>query len=424
MRNFLDNIFSRSNNLEDISNKLKHLSSKTPAGKIFKAINTFSSISEIRYVGGCVRKAIINEKIDDIDLATNLEPTEVCEALKKYQIDFYKTGVEHGTITALIDNYKFEITSLREDVSTDGRHAQVKFTKDWKKDASRRDFTINSIYSDCEGNLFDPYNGKDDLLKGKINFIGNPEIRIREDYLRILRYIRFFLNYSKEKHNPEIIKFLKMNLDGVSKLSKERLIDELRKILDLKILKRLTNDKISLEFLRIIFPQLKNFKVFSKLNSFSLSILERADFIFLISLLIIDKTDDTDFFLYKFNISKKHQKRLKIIHEFFKEKLTTKTFTENNLNRIFYFKGKQAVIDILNYRLLISNKPDDKLLELSKTFQTKEIPAMPIKADYLMTKYKISQGKNLGDKLKKIEEEWVKNNFQISESQVENILFN
>ena len=99
----------------------------------------------------------------------------------------------------LIDDNKFEITSLREDILTDGRHAKVKFSKDWKKDASRRDFTINSIYSDREGNLFDPFNGKKDLEKGFVNFIGDPDKRIKEDYLRILRYLRFFLNYSKQK---------------------------------------------------------------------------------------------------------------------------------------------------------------------------------------------------------------------------------
>ncbi len=202
MKYLLDKLLSRSNNLDKVSYDLKVLTIKSPANKIFQAINSYSELSEIRYVGGCVRKIINKEKIDDIDLATNLEPKDVCEALKKDGINYYETGIEHGTITAVIDDYKFVITSLREDMSTDGRHAEVKFSKDWKKDASRRDFTINAIYSDREGNLFDPYNGKEDLEKGVVNFIGNPEKRIKEDYLRILRYIRFFLNYSKKKHNP------------------------------------------------------------------------------------------------------------------------------------------------------------------------------------------------------------------------------
>ena len=136
--------------------KHKNLSKETPVKKIFDIINNFSSASQIRYVGGCIRKIIKKEKVNDIDLATNLNPQEVCEVLKNNDIDFYETGLQHGTITAVIDEYKFEITSLREDIESDGRRADVRFSLDWKKDASRRDFTINSIYSDIEGNLFDP----------------------------------------------------------------------------------------------------------------------------------------------------------------------------------------------------------------------------------------------------------------------------
>ena len=230
MKNFLDKFFSRSKNLDYISQNLKQITLTTPANKIFEAINNFSEKSEIRYVGGCVRKVIKKENVDDIDLATNLTPLEVCEALKSKQISYYETGIEHGTITAIIDEYKYEITSLRKDVSTDGRHAEVEFSLDWKEDASRRDFTINSIYADGDGNLFDPFNGKKDLEDGYINFIGNAEKRIQEDYLRILRYLRFYLNYANHEHQPEIIKNIKKNIDGISNISSERLIDELKKI--------------------------------------------------------------------------------------------------------------------------------------------------------------------------------------------------
>ena len=424
MKNLLDKFFLRSNNLDHISKNIKDLSSNTPISKIFDAIDSYSSSSEIRYVGGCIRKIINKEKIDDIDLATNLEPIQVCEALGQNKINFHETGIKHGTITALVDNYKFEITSLREDVSTDGRHAQVKFSQDWKKDASRRDFTINAIYSDKEGNLFDPYNGKEDLKKGEINFIGDTETRIKEDYLRILRYFRFFLNYSKQKHKPEIIKFLRMNIDGISKLSKERLLDELRKMINLKSLVKLSKDKISLEFIKIIFPELKYFNIFTKINSYLYEILQEVDFIFLISLLIIDETDNADYFIYKFNISKKDQKRIKNIDEFYKEKLTLKTFNENNLNSIFYYKGKEALIDILYFKLFKSKKFDNHLIELTKLFKEKSIPIMPIKANILMSKYKIPEGKILGNKLKLIEDIWVKNNFKISDNEVDNIINN
>jgi len=243
MNNFLDKIFFRSRNLDYISQNLINLTTQTPAKRIFEALNTYSESSEVRYVGGCVRKIIKKEKVDDIDLATNLVPSEVCDALKKQNINFYETGIQHGTITAIIDDYKYEITSLRKDVSTDGRHAKVEFSSDWKEDAARRDFSINSIYSDKDGNLFDPYNGKKDLESGNINFIGDSENRIKEDYLRILRYVRFFINYSNQSHDLNIIKKIKKNIGGVSKLSSERLLDEFKKLTRSNAFLKIFNDK-------------------------------------------------------------------------------------------------------------------------------------------------------------------------------------
>ena len=419
MKSLLDKLFFRSNNLDNISRSIKELSSKSSSSKVFDAINSYSSSSEIRYVGGCIRKIINNEKIDDIDLATNLEPKEVCEALKKNQINYYETGIDHGTVTALIDNYKFEITSLREDISTDGRHAKVSFSKDWKKDAARRDFTINSIYSDYDGNLFDPYNGKEDVEKGEINFIGNSDKRIQEDYLRILRYIRFFVNYSKQKHNPDTIKSIRRNLDGISKLSKERLIDELRKILRPNVLQKLFKDKFCLDIIKIIFPEFKYFNIFSRLNSLATKMLNEVDFVFFISLLIIDETDNADYFLYRFNISKKNQKRIKDLDNFYKDKIMNKKLNEKNLNRIFYYNGKEAVIDILNFKIFKLKKLDNDIIQLLNLYKNKVKPTMPVKADILMKKYKIPEGKLLGDKLRLIEEEWVNNNFQISDQEIE-----
>ena len=422
MDNFLDKIFFRSRNLDYISQNLINLTHQTPAKRIFEAINTYSENSEVRYVGGCVRKIIKKEIVDDIDLATNLKPSEVCDALKKQDINYYETGIEHGTITAIIDDYKYEITSLRKDVSTDGRHAKVEFSSDWKEDAARRDFSINSIYSDKDGNLFDPYNGKKDLESGKINFIGDSENRIKEDYLRILRYVRFFLNYSNQSHDINIIKKIKKNIGGVSKLSSERLLDEFKKLTRSNAFLKIFNDEISLELIEIIFPQLKNLENFKKLNSYALDNLSKVDFIFLLSLLIIDGTDNTDYFFYKFNISKKDQKRLKSIDSFYKENVSIKNFNEKNFNKIFYYNGKQAVFDIINYKLFISPKVEKKLLKLIESYKDKVVPNLPIDANMLMTKYNIPEGKTLGNKLKLIEETWVDNKFQISDKQIQKII--
>ncbi len=420
--NFLDKFFKRTSNHHNISKRIIELSKDTPVKKIFNSINNYSYNSEIRYVGGCIRKIIAGEKVDDIDLATNLVPQQVCDILKNNNINFYQTGIEHGTVTAVIDNFNFEITSLREDIEPDGRHAQVKFSTDWKKDASRRDFTFNAIYSDLEGNLFDPFNGKADLENGIIKFIGDPEKRIQEDYLRILRYLRFYLSYSNFKHNIETSKIIKKNIFGISKLSKDRLLDELKKFFRFNILTKLSQDNLSLELFRIIFPELKNIGRFSNLNSFAKFKIKESDFIFLISILIIDGTDNAEYFLYKFNISKKDSNRIKIIDNFYKEKVSSSTFEKKSLNKFFYYNGKQSLNDILSFQVFKSKKIDTKMIKLIEEFKLKDLPTMPVGAKYLMEKYQIPEGKNLGTKLKTIEHEWVNNNFELSEKQIHEIL--
>ena len=419
MNNLIDKIFFRYQNLNYINLSFKNIAKKTEIEKIFKAINTFSENSEIRYVGGCIRKIINKEEVDDIDLAVNLNPVEVCSALKKKNIKFYESGIEHGTITALINNNKFEITSLRKDVDTDGRHAKVLFSKVWHEDALRRDFSINSIYADKEGNLFDPFNGKKDLVNGKILFIGDAEKRIKEDYLRILRYIRFFLNYSKQEHNPQVIKIIKRNINGLSRISSERLLDEFKKLVQSEGFLKLVKDNICLDIITLIFPQLKNINIFKNLNTFIKKNIFKVDFIFLLSVMIIDGTDNVNYFIYKFNISKKDQKRLLFLSDFYSQKIT-----RVNLNKILYFNGREAVMDIIYFKIFKSKKVDNNLLTLIKIFEEKEIPIMSIDAIMLMKKYNIPEGKELGNKLKKIEELWVNNNFEINEKKLQKIINN
>ena len=424
MNNFLNKLFFRSKNQDYISSKVLELSQNNSLKKIFSAINNFSYISEIRFVGGCIRKIINKEMTDDIDLATNLKPDEVCKALRNNNINYYESGIEHGTITALIEDKKFEITSLRKDVATDGRHAKVEFSLDWKEDASRRDFTINAIYADKDGNIFDPFNGKKDIEEGVINFIGECEERIKEDYLRILRYVRFYLNYSKKPHDLKIIKIIRKNLGGVASLSSERLLDEFKKLVTLDNLQKLFKDQNCLELIQLIFPQFKKIDIFKSPNQYIKNFFSKTDFIFILSLLVIDETDNADYFLYKFKLSKKDQKRLKFIDNFYKQKINNKFYTEKNLNKLLYFQGRQSVIDIINFYLFNSKKVDKKLIKFIEIFNNKTIPTLPIGAKLLMSKYNLPEGKSLGEKLKKIETIWVDNNFKISEKQIQNIVKN
>jgi|TARA_B110000438_G_scaffold94780_1_gene94199 poly(A) polymerase len=421
MTNLLDKFIPHFKNLNFVSLGFKKLQKKTEVKKIFEAIEEFSKTSEIRYVGGCVRKIINNQEVEDIDLAVNLTPKEVCLALKKKKIKFYETGIKHGTITALIKKHKYEITSLRKDIETDGRHAKVEFSKDWYEDALRRDFTINAIYSDIKGNLYDPFDGKKDLESGEIKFIGDGDKRIKEDYLRILRYLRFFLEYSKKKHNPNTVSIIKKNLDGLSKISSERLIDEFKKLVKSKGLVKLYKDQFCLEIIILIFPQLKNINI---LNNIKEEDIKNVDFIILISLLIIDASDNTEYFLYKFNLSNYDKKRILFLKNFNLKPLNKNTFIKENLWKIFYINGKQSLYDVLNYQMLKSKKSKIKLLELSEFFKDKKPPLLPIKANFLINEYMLSEGKELGLKLKTIEEKWLNNNFKITENEIKKIILN
>ncbi|MDC3139568.1 CCA tRNA nucleotidyltransferase, partial [Candidatus Pelagibacter sp.] len=258
MYNFFKKIFKTNKKRSPKDSSFSNIYKNTKVSKLFDTISNFNDTSEIRYVGGCVRKILNQEDVDDIDLAVNLNPNQVKECLQSSNIKFFESGIKHGTITANIDQKNFEITSLREDVDTDGRHAKVKYTTDWLKDSLRRDFTINSIYADKDGNLFDPNGGVQHLEQGRVIFIGNSDDRIQEDYLRILRYVRFFLNYSNQPHNLSVQKSIKQNIAGVANLSKERLMSELKKIILSKNFLQLSKDSFSLEILKTIFPQLVN----------------------------------------------------------------------------------------------------------------------------------------------------------------------
>ena len=200
------------------------------------------------------------------------------------------------------------------------------------------------------------------------------------------------------------------------------MLDELQKFVKSNILTKLSNDELSVELFQNIFPQIKKINLFSNPNPFAKIKLKEADFIFLLSVLIIDGSDNTDYFIYKFNISKKDQKRLKIIDNFYKEKITTKSFSEKNLNKVFHYHGKQSAVDILSYRIFTSKKVDKKLLNLISEFQSKFFPTMPISGKDLMEKYNLPEGKNLGNKLKIIEEEWINNNFELTDKQINKII--
>lgn len=184
-----------------------------------------------RFVGGCVRNSIMGREVDDIDIATQLEPQAVIDALEAAGIRAIPTGIEHGTITAVIESKPFEITSLRRDVETDGRRAVVAFTEDWAEDAGRRDFRLNALYADAAGKIYDPIGGGlEDAEAGRVIFIGDADERLREDYLRILRFYRFNAWYGAGI-DAEGQAACARQKEGLREIAVERIWKELRKLL-------------------------------------------------------------------------------------------------------------------------------------------------------------------------------------------------
>ena len=200
--------------------------------RLLKALDAKSG--HVRFVGGAVRDLLLDEEPGDLDLATSHSPQDVVRRLESAGIKAVPTGIEHGTITAVSSNTVVEVTTLRSDVSTDGRRATVAFTDDWKQDAARRDFTINALYADpFTGELFDYYGGVDDLKSRTVRFIGDPLQRIAEDHLRILRYFRFHARYGHGEPDPAAIASCCHRANDLMALSRERIADELMKLLAL-----------------------------------------------------------------------------------------------------------------------------------------------------------------------------------------------
>ena len=423
MKALLKKIFQNKKISSDKDLKFLDLKNNKGVNKIFGTINNYNETSEIRYVGGCVRKILNDEKTDDIDLATNLTPDQVKQCLDKNQIKFFETGIEHGTITAVIDDQNFEITTLRKDVKTDGRHAVVEYTTNWKEDSLRRDFSINSIYSDLDGNLYDPNSGHKDLNVGIIKFIGDPETRIKEDYLRIIRYLRFYTEYSKIDHEINIIKIIKKNIEGLGKISKERQFNELKKILKLDNFLKLFKNKTSCELFSLIFPQLKNFKKLSKLSKPQEKILKNKSLNFVISFLVIDETDNSDYFVYKYNLPNELKDKINFLKNNLLNKDSTKIFNKRDLQKIFYYEGKSSTIDLIDFNLLYF-KQSKKLSELKTYFEKLDKPEFPIKAQLLINDYGLKEGRELGQKLKNLEMKWIENNFNLSKKDMEKVLSN
>jgi len=372
-----------------------------------------------RFVGGCVRKYLSNEEIDDIDVATTLSTDEITEKFKNTNFKVINTGLRHGTVTLLSEKLKLELTTLRKDVETDGRHAEVEYIDNWNLDSERRDFTINSIYLDIKGNIFDPQGGKKDLKNNNVKFIGDPQKRIEEDYLRIIRFIRFKIMYDI-KIEPSTLNAIKLNLNGVKKISRERILLELYKIIDLKNFFDL-NDSIDLkEIFILLFPEFKNLERLERLIKICNN--SKVNRSLLLAALLIDDEDNHEYFIHKYNPSNDIKVNLKSFAKNLQYVKEQKDFFNKDLEKNIYLYDKTYLtnLNILNYVINTRFKYKN-FLEIQKKVLKAKIHKFSINGKYLIENG-MKQGSLVGQVLKEIEEEWIKNNFKITKDRIKEII--
>ncbi len=371
------------------------------------------------FVGGCVRNYLQSKTIEDIDIATIFTTDEIKKKLQNSKFKVIDTGLEHGSVTVVSQNKKFEITTLRKDIKTDGRHAEVETIDNWKEDSKRRDFTINAIYLNKNGKIFDPQQGVNDLKNNLIKFIGDPETRIEEDFLRIIRFLRFTIQYNSSIENSTI-KAIKLKLNGIKNLSKERVLTELFKILKLKnFLNILENNKELMEIFTLVFPE---FKKIDRLKNFSLieNYIEKSE-ILILALLLVDLKDNHQYFSHKYKVSNKIQDKLDLLGKKFKELKNDNEFFKKKLVSNLYDVGIKNLKILYSLHLLDKKKISMKEVTSFRTLDKISIPKFPFDGKYLLKKG-IQEGKKIGIILKKAEKIWVENNFNLSTEDFEKIV--
>ena len=372
-----------------------------------------------RFVGGCVRKHLTGEIIDDIDIATTLTSDEIKKKFQNTDFKVIDTGVEHGTVTLISRNLKLELTTLRKDVSTDGRHAEVKYIDDWTLDSERRDFTINAIYLDINGKIFDPQMGTVDLKNNNVKFIGDPHKRIEEDYLRIIRFIRFKIMYDS-KVEATTNNAIKQNLIGIKKISKERILVELFKILNLKSFINLNESTYLKEIFNLIFPEFANLKRLVRLKKILNS--SKINLNLLLAILLIDKDSNHEYFCHKYNVSNDIKDDLNLLAKNLKLLQNNKDFFTKDIEKHIYLNDKSHLINLNILNFASNSKHSFKnFSEATKNILKSKTHKFHIDGKYLMNKG-MREGVLLGKVLRKIEEEWMENNFKISDDRVQEII--
>ena len=367
-----------------------------------------------RFVGGCVRNAILGDPVDDVDIATQLEPDAVTKALESAGLKAVPTGLEHGTITAVSGGEAFEVTTLRKDVSTDGRRAVVAFTEDWDEDSRRRDFRINAIYADFDGQVYDPQNGLKDAENREIVFIGDADDRIREDYLRILRFFRFFAWYGSGRPDRDGLLACSRHKAQMETLSAERVWAELKKLLTapdpgfalrwmwtVSILETLTGSKFGVD------------------TASRLPALEQAqgwdiDPLLRFMALLPPRVERAETIAAKLKLSNAEKGRImdwaRLSHGLQRGEGLGDEISEADLSAALYRDGAQPFLD--RAILAWADEPEQDLGDFVSRLKSWVRPEFPVSGKDLIAQG-YEPGEALGKELKSLENKWIESGFSL-----------
>lgn len=371
--------------------------------------------------GGAVRNSLLNEPVADVDISTTLLPKKVIKYLESENIKVVPTGIEHGTVTAVINKRPYEITTLRADIETNGRHAVVRFGRDWREDAMRRDFTINALYVDRHGIILDPLDGIDDIEARRIRFIGIAEDRINEDHLRILRFFRFFAWYGRGAPDRESLKACVRMKHLIAELSVERIWSEFNKLLSAPDPARAILWMRQSGVLNIVLPESEKWGIdaFHRLVRTESELEWAVDPLFRLMSIIPPQANIVENLCARLKTSNSAHSRL----EGWANSVLPAVDTDPpGLGKVLYQGSRQGIIDCMKLeltRLREAGASDDdafvdaakiaKLLEFAGSWQR---PKFPVKGRDLIA-LGMTPGKEMGDKLNALELKWIESGFAL-----------
>lgn len=358
----------------------------------------------VRFVGGCVRNALLKEPVGDLDLATQHAPQEVIARLEAAGLKAVPTGMSHGTVTAVAEGSPFEITTLRRDVATDGRRAVVAFTRDWTEDARRRDFTMNALYLSADGQVHDPLRGYEDLVARRVRFIGDARTRLREDYLRALRFFRMHAWYGAGPFDVQGLKAIAAEVGGVATLSGERIHREMLKLLEADAPGPSLDAMDAVGLLALVLPDGRDPSRLASLVAAETALGLPASGVRRLAAL---STGDPAHLALRWRLSNAHRHRLTALADFAPET----DLTAQTVRRLVYTVGLETARDRIVLTAAWGNCPHEDVIRALDLAATWRKPCFPLAgADVVAAG--VPAGPAVGRILAELEADWIAADFK------------